>query len=54
MRKLLLIALSLFVISILIFYVYSIKSGTNVNIKYPKCYGTTKGFICVYGGEDKE
>lgn len=54
MKKLLIMAFSVFIIAILIFYVYSIKTGADIsNFKFPKCYATTRGLICVYGGEDK-
>lgn len=54
MKKLLIMAFSIFIIAILIFYVYSINTGLDVsNYKIPKCYATTKGLMCIYGGSDK-
>lgn len=53
MKKLLIIAFSIFIIAILIFYVYSINTGLDVsNFKIPKCYVTTKGLICIYEGSE--
>lgn len=55
MKKLLIMAFSIFIIAILIFYVYSINTGANVNnFKMPRCYATTKGLMCIYGGIDEE
>lgn len=53
MKKLLIMAFSIFIIAILIFYVYSINTGLDVsNFKMPKCYVTTKGLMCIYGGSE--